>query len=303
MEERTKIHVGLDVHKDSITVAVAEPGRAAARLVGKVTHDLAKLLKVLAKLGNAEQLHLVYEAGPTGFGQQRASTARGYACEVIAASRMPKRPGDRVKTDARDGLQLAERSRAGQLSAVWVPDPTNDAIRDLSRAREDAVNSRVQAPPAQGLSAAPRHSLCRQAILEPGLRALVGDAEVRVRTFADGVHGVLARRQVRRCSCRAPDQGIGRIDQGLALRAHCPGPAGPARNRCDHGHRGACRRSATSRASRIHASSWATWAWFRRNTPVANDKPQQHHQDGQRARAATADRSCLELSLQCTARP
>ena len=72
MEERSKIHVGLDVHKDSISAAAAEPGRAPGRLIGKVTHDVNKLLKLLAKIGAAEQLHIVYEAGPTGFGLQRA---------------------------------------------------------------------------------------------------------------------------------------------------------------------------------------------------------------------------------------
>jgi transposase len=145
MEERTKIHVGLDVHKDSISVAAAESGRAPARLIGKLTHDLNKLVKVLAKIGKGEQLHIVYEAGPTGFGLQRALTEKGYTCEIIAPSQIPRRPGDRVKTDGRDCLQLAECSRAGQLSAVWIPDPSDEAIRDLARAREDAVNSRVQA--------------------------------------------------------------------------------------------------------------------------------------------------------------
>jgi transposase len=145
MEERTKIHVGLDVHKDSISVAAAEPGRAPGRLIGKVAHDVSKLLKVLAKIDTTEQLHIVYEAGPTGFGLQRALKARGYVCEIIAPSQIPRRPGDRVKTDGRDSVQLAECSRAGQLSAIWIPDPGDEAIRDLSRAREDAVNSRVQA--------------------------------------------------------------------------------------------------------------------------------------------------------------
>ena len=145
MEELSKIHVGLDVHKDSISVAAAEPGRAPGRLIGKVTHDVNKLLKVLAKVGTTQQLHIVYEAGPTGFGLQRALKARGYLCEIIAPSQIPRRAGDRVKTDARDSVQLAECSRAGQLSAVWIPDPDDEAIRDLSRAREDAVNSRVQA--------------------------------------------------------------------------------------------------------------------------------------------------------------
>jgi transposase len=145
VEEAIKIHVGLDVHKDSISVAAAEPGRTPGRLIGKVTHDVNKLLKVLTKVGAAEQLHIVYEAGPTGFGLQRALKAKGYVCEIIAPSQMPRRPGDRVKTDGRDSVQLAECSRAGQLSAVWIPDPDDEAIRDLSRAREDAVNSRVQA--------------------------------------------------------------------------------------------------------------------------------------------------------------
>ncbi len=145
MEERIKIHVGLDVHKDSISVGAAEAGRAPGRLIGKVTHDVNKLLKVLVKVGTAEQLHVVYEAGPTGFGLQRALHARGFAREIIAPSQIPRRPGNRVKTDGRDSVQLAECSRAGQLSAVWIPDPHDEAIRDLSRAREDAVNSRVQA--------------------------------------------------------------------------------------------------------------------------------------------------------------
>ena len=92
MEERTKIHVGLDVHKDSISVAAAEPGRAPARLIGKVTHDVTKLLKVLSKIGTAEQLHLVYEAGPTGFGLQRALKERGYARERRGRHRPPPGP-------------------------------------------------------------------------------------------------------------------------------------------------------------------------------------------------------------------
>jgi hypothetical protein len=83
MEERTKIHVGLDVHKDSISVAAAEPGRAPARLIGKVTHDVNKLLKVLGKIGTAEQLHLVYEAGPTGFGLQRALKGRATSARSL----------------------------------------------------------------------------------------------------------------------------------------------------------------------------------------------------------------------------
>ena len=116
MEERSKVHVGMDVHKVSVGEAV--PGREPGRVVSKVPHDVGKLTKVPARLGSPDQLHLVYEAGPTGFGLQRKLTALGYTCEVIAPSLMPRRPGDRVKTDSRDCIQLAQCSRAGDLRAV-----------------------------------------------------------------------------------------------------------------------------------------------------------------------------------------
>jgi len=145
MEQGIKLYVGLDVHKDSIAIAVAEAGRSAGRVVGQIVHDVPKLLKALARLGEPGALHVVYEAGPTGYGLQRALSAKGYRCEVIAPSLIPKRPGDRIKTDGRDCLRLAELSRAGELRAVWIPTAGDEAIRDLSRAREDAVNSRTQA--------------------------------------------------------------------------------------------------------------------------------------------------------------
>ena len=145
MEERIKFFVGLDVHADSIEVAVAEAGRQPARCVGRIAHDVAKLLKLLKPYGDSQQVHVVYEAGPTGYGLQRALAKGGYRCQVIAPSLVPKRAGDRVKTDRRDGLRLAELSRAGELRAVWVPDPADEAIRDVARAREDAVKARMQA--------------------------------------------------------------------------------------------------------------------------------------------------------------
>lgn len=145
MDQLSKIHLGLDVHKDSITVARAEPGREPARVVGKVPHDVGKLLKLLAKVGSSEHLHLVYEAGPTGFGLQRRLSELGFACEMIAPSQMPRKPGVRIKTDGRDAIELAQASRAGDLRAVSVPDVADEAIRDLSRVREDAVRACTQA--------------------------------------------------------------------------------------------------------------------------------------------------------------
>lgn len=145
MDKISKIHVGLDVHKDSIVIGVAEPGREPGRLACKITHHVPKLVQQLAKLGTTEQLHIVYEAGPTGFGLARALHARGYSCEVIAPSKTPRKPGNRVKTDARDCIALAQYSRSGDLRPVWIPDAGDEAVRDLSRAREDAVNARSQA--------------------------------------------------------------------------------------------------------------------------------------------------------------
>lgn len=145
MDEGIKVFVGLDVHKDSIAMAAAEAGRAPGRLIGTIAHDVNKLIKALAKLETAGAMHVVYEAGPTGYGLQRALAIRGFRCEVVAPSLIPRRAGERIKTDRRDCLRLAELSRAGQLRAVWIPDAADEAIRDLQRAREDAVNARTQA--------------------------------------------------------------------------------------------------------------------------------------------------------------
>ena len=144
MDEGIKFFVGLDVHKDTIAVAAAEAGREPARWVGTIAHDVGKLLKRLARYGGPAQVQVVYEAGPTGYGLQRELTRRGYRCQVIAPSLIPKRAGDRIKTDGRDSVRLAELSRAGELRAIWIPDPADEAIRDLARAREDAVNARTQ---------------------------------------------------------------------------------------------------------------------------------------------------------------
>jgi transposase len=159
----------------------------------------ARSRELLARLGEPNQLHLVYEAGPTGYGLQRALASRGYTCEVIAPSQMPRRPGDRVKTDGRDCVQLAECSRAGQLRAVWVPEPADEAIRDLARAREDAVNARTQARLQL------KSFLLRHDVRYPGKTAWCGAHERWLaRLSFDGaatqtaVHGVLPGREVGR---------------------------------------------------------------------------------------------------------
>lgn len=145
MDEDITAYVGLDVHKDSIAIACAEPGRAAPRFVGTTGPQLSQLTKALAHLGRPGQLLLAYEAGPCGYTLVRELLARGYRCQVIAVAKIPRKPGERVKTDRRDALTLARYLRAGELTPVAVPDARDEALRDLSRAREDAVRARLKA--------------------------------------------------------------------------------------------------------------------------------------------------------------
>jgi transposase len=144
MDEIITGFVGLDVHAESIAIGLAEGGRGAARFVGTVGEKFPELAKALSKLGEPGSLLVVYEAGPCGFRLARELRARGYRCEVIAPSKIPKMAGERVKTDRRDALKLAALARAGELSAVAIPDERDEAIRDLSRARVDAVRARVR---------------------------------------------------------------------------------------------------------------------------------------------------------------
>lgn len=132
--------VGMDVHKNSIEIAIAEKGRnAEVRSYGKIDGTLQALDKVVRKLvSKGGRLHFVYEAGPCGYGIYRHLTAKGYDCSVVAPSRVPKKTGDRIKNDRRDACLLARLDRAGELTPVYVPCAEDEAIRDLTRAREDA---------------------------------------------------------------------------------------------------------------------------------------------------------------------
>lgn len=144
MDESIKFFVGLDAHKDSISVAVCEAGREPSRFLGTLGSDTQGVLKTLRKYGPPGQVSVVYEAGPTGYGLHRELNQRGYHCEIIAPSLIPRRAGERIKTDRRDCARLAELSRAGELKAIWVPDEAHEAMRNLWRAREDAVNMRLK---------------------------------------------------------------------------------------------------------------------------------------------------------------
>jgi transposase len=136
--------LGLDVHAETITVAVAEPD-GEVRSLGTIANREESIRKLIRKLGSAEQLRACYEAGPTGYVLYWQLTQLGVECAVVAPTLVPTKAGDRVKTDRRDALKLARSHRSGDLTAVWVPDPDSEALRDVVRAREAAKRDQLRA--------------------------------------------------------------------------------------------------------------------------------------------------------------
>lgn len=133
-------YVGLDVHKETVAVAVAECGRDQPRYEGEVLNTgkkVSKLIERLSRRYGGERLLFVYEAGAMGYVLYRQILLSGHDCEVVAPSLIPRKAGDRVKTDRRDALSLARLARSGDLTRVWVPDEEQESLRDLTRARED----------------------------------------------------------------------------------------------------------------------------------------------------------------------
>lgn len=146
MDESITAYVGLDAHAESSAIGVAQAGTMTVpRFLGTVGTKFSELTKALGRVGKPKELRIVYEAGPCGFAMVRQLREAGYHCEVVAPSKIPRKSGDRVKTDRRDAMSLAGLARAGQLSFVTVPDERDEAMRDLSRARTDAVRARLKA--------------------------------------------------------------------------------------------------------------------------------------------------------------
>ena len=141
MRDDGEAYVGLDTSKLKISVALAEAGRdGEVRFLGDIDSAPEAVERLVRKLAERHQrLSFAYEAGPTGYGLQRQIAALGHDCAVVAPSLIPKRPGERVKTNRRDALTLARLHRAGELTPVSVPDPAHEAIRELVRARETAM--------------------------------------------------------------------------------------------------------------------------------------------------------------------
>jgi transposase len=192
MDQSRILFVGLDVHKDSIDIALAEASRdAPVRHLATVAGGSVAVTKALRRLISAgHQLHIVYEAGPCGFALARHFAALGWHCDVVAPSSIPRASGERVKTDRRDALKLARLARVGELTAVRVPDSADEAIRDLVRGREDAVREQRNA----------RHRLQRPQLLDCSTSALAGHVDPAASGPADRLPGIPACRQRRGCA-------------------------------------------------------------------------------------------------------
>jgi transposase len=161
MKEKVRF-LGLNVHAETIAVAVAEQD-GEVRSLGVIAHRAESVRKLIRKLGPAEQLRACYEAGPTGYVLYWQWADLGVECAVVAPTLVPVKAGDRVKTDRRHAVKLARCHRAGELTGVWVPDVSTEALRDLVRAREAAKQDQLRA----------RHRLSKF-LLRTGRRAAAG---------------------------------------------------------------------------------------------------------------------------------
>ena len=180
-------YIGLDVHKETTAVAVADGAGGEPRYWGEIKNRPEAVRRLLARLGGPdERLRFCYEAGPCGYGLYRQLVKAGYVCVVVAPALIPRKPGDRVKTDRRDGLNLARLDRAGELTAVVGSRRRTGGGAGLepgARGHEDP--RQATAPAAERVSAATRPHLRRQAALDTGLLALAGAGTLRLALSTD----------------------------------------------------------------------------------------------------------------------
>lgn len=214
MDQHSRRFVGLDVAKLKISVAVADGERGGeVRFFGDIPSDPASVANVVQKLAKrGAKLHFCYEAGPTGYELYRQLSEMDHDCVVVAPALIPKRPGDRVKTNRRDAVSLARLHRAGELTAVWVPDRGHEAMRDLVRAREaaQAGGSKAGASAASVVPPSTWPRLFGPLILVAGAYAVDIDSEVRASGALHRAQGILPGDR----GCRGAVEASDRSDIG-----------------------------------------------------------------------------------------
>ena len=235
---KRSMFVGMDVHKESIDVSIAEEGRdGEVRHYGVIAGDLEAVAKVVRALrAPTRRLRFVYEAGPCGFGIHRYLTAQGEDCVVVNPSSMPKRSGDRIKTDRRDGDALARLHRAGELTAIYIPTPDDEALRDLVRAREDAVGLSTQAKHrVEGVPAPPGSTLSGTRGVDAPLSPLAGRSQFPARAAAHRAAGIPRHDRRNRAAGRAAHRATPAAHARVALGAGRGCAAGVTRCLVCHG--------------------------------------------------------------------
>jgi len=249
--------VGLDVHADSIVIAVAEQGRGDAEVLATIPNDTRKLLKRLRGLG---KIKCCYGAGPTGYGLYRALTAEGIDCVVVAPSLVPRKGGERVKTDRRDALRLARFLRSGDLTGS-DPRPGAGAGRRQARGARRSPAAREVPPPSRAALPGPDHLDEESPAVDPRTDLRASRAPRRTPRLPQdrrGPHG----------AGEAPHRPHRGARRELAPRAGREGAPGDARHQPHlggHGCSGGLRRSSPPSRASWPASSGPLLAARRRS--------------------------------------
>src|SRR5574337_986978 len=261
MKKATRF-LGLDVHADTIAAAIAEDGRdGEVRTLGVIANEPGAVRRLVQKLGK-DGLRACYEAGPTGYTLYWQLTSLGVDCEVIAPTLVPKKAGDKVKTDRRDALKLARCFRAGELTKVWVPDPAHEALRDLVRAREAAKADQQQATLVDYLAEVD-HAAERILRLERAIDDAVAVASPTVRAVIDGLQALRGIAKLTATTLAVEIGCFSRFRLAKQLMAYC-GVVPSEHSTGDSKRRGAITKTGNAHVRRVVGES----AWCCRHRPA-----------------------------------
>ena len=262
------IHLGMDVHRDSISVAVLEPDRDAPE-VDRIFNDEYAVRRLIARFSDPRRLRVCSEAGPTGYELHRLLSTLNVACDVVAPSLIPKAPGDRVKTDRRDCRRLARLHRAGELVAIRVPTAEEETVRDLCRARGDMIEDRTRARHRLG-----KFLLRHGRVYREGAAWTLGHERwLCSQRFED--RALKATYEHYRSVLESRDSSSGQWSQtwspaSTLSRSGNRWLAWPPTAGCRRWEPSPWpRRSATGVGSAAALSSWGSAGWFHRSTPAA----------------------------------